>query len=246
MPNLRISADSVEVPFWLDDLAGEARTRAEVVRRGGQWMLQFAGDGFTLDPAAGGWESARALGRWLMQHRLRLAPRALTLTAVLRLLVADQFIHGIGGGQYDQVLDGLIARHLKIEPPAFAVTTATLFFPDAVGQPRVCLACMVREGHAIKHRAVGFDKNALVAAIAAAPRRSAQRRELFSKLHERLATATAPAVRRWESDVAAAEQQARHERILFDRELFYAMQPIDRLTDLIGRYRAAFGLPARG
>jgi hypothetical protein len=144
------------------------------------------------------------------------------------------------------VLDGLIARHLKMEPPAFAVTTATLFFPDAVGQPRVCLACFVREGHAIRHRAVGFDKNALVHSIAAAPRRSAQRRELFAELHEKLAAATAPSVRTWEADFAAAEKQARHERILFDRELFYALQPRDRLTHLINGYRDAFGLSPVG
>jgi hypothetical protein len=242
MPNLRVTPASVEVPFWLDDLAGTTRTRANVTRRGNQLTLIAGEDAFVLDPAADGWDAARRLSHWLREHQLRLSPRALTLTAVLRLLVADQFIHGIGGGQYDQVLDGLIARHLRIDPPAFAVTTATLFFPDAVGQPRVCLACLVREGHALRHRAVGFDKNTLVAAIAAAPRRSAERRELFSELHDKLASATAPSVRTWESDFAAAEQQARHERVLFDRELFYAIQPRERLIGLINRYREAFGL----
>jgi hypothetical protein len=242
MPDLRIASDNIEVPFWLDDLAAASRTRAHVTRRGAQLTIVAGEDAFVLDPAAPGWDAARSLSKWLMQHRLRFSPRALTLTAVLRLLVADQFVHGIGGGQYDQVLDGLIARHLRIAPPAFALTTATLFFPDAVGRTRVCLDCLIREGHSLRHRAIGFDKNTLVAAIAAAPRRSAARRELFSALHEKLATATTPIVRNWEADYAAAVQQARHERILFDRELFYAIQPRDRLTHLINRYRAAFGL----
>ena len=242
MPDLRISTDSVEVPFWLDDLAAGARSRAAVTRRRSEMVLTSGGDAFVFDPAAPGREAAEKLSQWLLQHHLRLSPRALTLTAVLRLLVADQFIHGIGGGQYDQVLDGLIARHLGMEPPAFAVTTATLFFPDAVGQPRVCLPCVLREGHVIRHRAVGFDKDALVRSIAAAPRRSVKRRELFAEMHDKLATATAPGVRNWEAEFALAEQQARSERVLFDRELFYALQPRERLVGLINGYREAFGL----
>ena len=99
MPDLRITPESIEVPFWLDDLADASRTRANVTRRGNQWTLVAGDDAFILDPAEDGWNAARNLSRWLMQHRLRLSPRALTLTAVLRLLVADQFVHGIGGGQ---------------------------------------------------------------------------------------------------------------------------------------------------
>ena len=44
---------------------------------------------------------AAQLAAWLRRHNLRLAPRALTLTMYFRVLLADQFVHGIGGGRYD-------------------------------------------------------------------------------------------------------------------------------------------------
>ena len=42
----------------------------------------------------------------------------------IRLLVADNFVHGIGGGKYDQVTDRLIAAHWGIRPPALEADTA--------------------------------------------------------------------------------------------------------------------------
>jgi hypothetical protein len=178
---------------------------------------------------------------WLRRNGLRLSPRALTLTAVLRLLVADQFVHGIGGGQYDHVLDNLIERHFGIEPPRFCVTTATLYFPDAVGQPRVCLPCVLQEGHRLKHRVLGDEKMRWVKQIAALPRHSLERSEVFYDMHEKLAAAWGkPPVNTWETDLRLAEERSQVERVLFDRELFYAIQPGERLIGLITRYRRHF------
>lgn len=245
MPDLRATPDECEVPFWLDSLADGSRARAAVVRSGNVWALRTstAGDDeYRFDPAADGWDAAGALLAWLRGHNLRLAPRALTLTTVLRLLVADQFAHGIGGGQYDQVLDRLIARHLGLEPPRFAVTTATLFFPEAVGQPRVCLPCVKQEGHRIRHRVLGEAKMAMVRSMETLPRRSWARSALFAEMHDRLnaAVATDAGVKAWEQRFADAERRVQAERVLFDRELFYAIQPRERLEQLIGQYRAAF------
>jgi len=242
MPNLKASADACEVPYWLDSLESGSRQRAAVVRSNGAWALRASqGDEFSFDPSADGWDAAERLTRWLRQHALRLSPRALTLTAVLRLLVADNFVHGIGGAQYDQVLDALIERHLGIEAPRFAVTTATLYFPDAVGEPRVCLPCIVQEGHRLKHSILGDDKQRLVREIETAPRHSFQRAQLFAEMHDRLAVAwTSAEVRNWERRLRQAEERSIEERILFDRELFYAIQPGERLVTLIDEYRRCF------
>jgi hypothetical protein len=243
MPNLKISADSCEVPFWLDSLAAGTRSRATVARSGDVWALRSSnGDEFHFDPAADGWEAAGRLLLWLRSQGLRLSPRALTLTAILRLLVADQFVHGIGGGQYDQVLDALIATHFGIDPPRFSVTTATLFFPGAVGQPRVCLPCLLQDGHRLKHRALGPEKMRMVEQIHRLPRRSPERSQLFFQMHDRLTAAWGfPPVKTWEQEFRQAEARAQEERVLFDRELFYAIQPPDRLKDLIDRFRTRVG-----
>jgi len=242
MPNLKLSIDSCEVPFWLDSVSSGARSRGTVVSSRGQWALRVEGGEFRFDPADEGWTAAGRLLSWLRGQGLRLSPRALTLTALLRLLMADQFVHGIGGAQYDQVLDALIASQFGLEPPRFAVTTATLYFPDALRQPRVCLPCLVQEGHRLKHGILGPQKIQLVEQIAALPRRSPQRSALFAEMHDKLTAAWHDApIRAWEQQLRQAEAQAQEERVLFDRELFYAIQPRERLITLIDRYRKQLG-----
>ncbi|HZL34969.1 MAG TPA: hypothetical protein VFC78_06650 [Tepidisphaeraceae bacterium] len=241
MPNLQCSADGCEVPFWLDDIAAGKRSRATVLREQGHFVLQLPdGERFVFDANADGWEAAGRFMFFCRRHGVRLAPRALTLTAVLRLLAADQFVHGIGGGLYDQVLDKLIARHFQIQPPRFSVTTATLYFPSVVGQSRVCLPCLAQQGHRLRHSILGPEKRKWVEAIAAEPRNSMQRASLFSRMHEQLAGAQSqPRMRQWNDRFEAARVRAQQEKVLFDRELFYAIQPAERLAGMIQTYRSA-------
>ena len=78
----------------------------------------------------------------------------------------------------------------------------------------------------------------LVSRIASLPRHSSERSTLFYEMHDRLSSAWAkPPVKDWEQQLRCAEERAQKERVLFDRELFYAIQPRDRLTSLIDRYR---------
>jgi hypothetical protein len=58
-----------------------------------------------------------------------LRPRAVTLTLFARVCLGDFFIHGIGGGKYDEVTDGIICDYFGIEPPAYQVLSATLRLP---------------------------------------------------------------------------------------------------------------------
>jgi hypothetical protein len=242
MPNLKVGADSVEVPFWLDSFADGSRTRATVRRRSEGWALASpSGDEILLQPSAEAAASASELSKWLTGHNLRLAPRALTMTTVARLLLADQFVHGIGGARYDQVTDALIARHFGLEPPRFAVTTATIYFPQALGRSRVCMGCVREEGHRLRHRVLGAEKDQLVAAIAEAPRRSIERSVLFHEMHRKLKSASRhPAILDWERKLLESERREREEAELFDRELFYAIQPAERLQSLISYYRRTF------
>jgi hypothetical protein len=58
-----------------------------------------------------------------------LRPRALTLTLFARVCLGDFFIHGIGGGIYDEVTDAIIRDYFGLEPPAYQVLSATLHLP---------------------------------------------------------------------------------------------------------------------
>lgn len=69
-----------------------------------------------------------ALSR-LEEHALRLRPRALVTTLVARLVVADVFVHGIGGAAYDGITDEVVRRLTGCDPPRHAVVSGTLRLP---------------------------------------------------------------------------------------------------------------------
>jgi len=251
MPNLFVglgatpeaAPEAIEIPFWLDDLANGVRTRPSVFADGQGFRLHLInGEEFRFDPHAPADAASHDLANFLTASRHRLSPRALTLTMFVRLLLADQFVHGIGGARYDQVADQIIATHFGIDPPAFSVTTATLYFPGAASRERVCMPCLVREAHRSKHAVLGPAKLGRVAQIAALPRGSAARSEAFAKLQadRRTAAATDPSVRKWDQRIIHAKLQLQEEKTLFDRELFYAIQPRERLERLIDHHRDAF------
>jgi hypothetical protein len=77
-----------------------------------------------------------------------------------------------------------------------------------------------------------------VAEIAALPRHSIDRLQLFRHMHGELARAwNMPTYRTWEQQFQQATQRAKEERVLFDRELFYAIQSKDRLEMLLHEVR---------
>jgi hypothetical protein len=257
MPDLQIGPDEVESPFWFHDLEGDRRERLCLRRAGNRWALRVSdhwergpradrlnepGESFVFDPAEDGWPAAGRLQRFLRERRLRVAPRALTLTMFFRLLLADQFVHGIGGGRYDQVTDKLIERHFGIEAPRFSVTTATLYFPAARGQKRVTLRPLLQEGRRLRHGSFSREKRETAERIAALPRRSIERRELFYAMHGALAAqASSPGVQAWNRRLEDMKNEQQKQRVLFDRELFFAIQPAERLHEIIARYDAAVG-----
>lgn len=239
-PDLRNEADACEAPFWLDWVTEGRRERPVLRRVPGGWSLVLSnGQRFCFDPGRSGWAAAAELDAFLGGSQVRLAPRALMLTLFMRLFLADQFVHGIGGGRYDQVTDAMIRSFLGLEPPAFCVTTATLHFPGAAAVRRVDLPAMYREGRRIRHSLPDGRKMEFVRQIEAAPRRSAQRRRAFHAMHEALATANRQAILAWEQRLAEARSLAEKEKFLFDRELFFAIQTRQRLLELIDKYRQA-------
>ncbi len=63
----------------------------------------------------------------LPSRRVRLRTRALTTTMFARLLLADLFVHGIGGAKYDELGDEVIAGFYGIEPPDYLTLSMTLW-----------------------------------------------------------------------------------------------------------------------
>ena len=76
------------------------------------------------------------------------------------------------------------------------------------------------------------------------PRGSAQRQQVFTEMHSRLSAAVAahPAIRGWEARLEEAIRTGVEDAPLFDRELFYALQPRDRLEAVIDQYKSRFAI----
>src|SRR5207253_2983055 len=104
MPDLFTGPGSVEAPFWQDNLADGTRSRPSVFPTDQGFILELlGGEEFEFRSDADGFDAANRVGEWLRATQRRLSLRALTLTMYIRLLIADNFVHGIGGGRYDQV-----------------------------------------------------------------------------------------------------------------------------------------------
>jgi hypothetical protein len=119
----------LEAPWWI--------YRREAPARHALWV-RLLNDQLILSDRAG-WQTTidgrldcdNASSQWLelALEGVCLRPRALLTTMYLRLMVSDLFIHGIGGGKYDQLTDGIVRDFFGISPSAMAVATATLHLP---------------------------------------------------------------------------------------------------------------------
>jgi hypothetical protein len=119
-PDLAIEADAVELPLWV---VGATRHTVWVSTSGEPALVA---DGRVLcelgaDPATA--------AETLVASSVALAPKALALTLFTRMFVADLFIHGVGGGRYDQVTDDVVNRYFGVDAPSFMVASATMLLP---------------------------------------------------------------------------------------------------------------------
>ena len=74
-------------------------------------------------------EGVEQLAR-IAEGGVRIRPRALVTTALCRTLLADLFVHGIGGAIYDELGDSIFRQFFGITPPSYAVMSATLRLSD--------------------------------------------------------------------------------------------------------------------
>ena len=127
MPDLIEAGDWCETPFWVWTCDQPHRRALYVQRQRGRLLLSdlaaWHGELPTaIEPAM------ERLATW--EHKgVKLRTRALATTLYTRLLLADLFIHGIGGSKYDEVTDAICQRFFEICPPSYATLTGTLRLP---------------------------------------------------------------------------------------------------------------------
>jgi hypothetical protein len=156
----------------------------------------------------------------------------------VRLFACDLFIHGVGGGRYDRVTDGVCRRYFGVEPPAFVVASITMYLPlgahivteDEVSDARARLNRLEHNPDALLGEvdfdtaeervaavALAAEKNELVLAIAVP---DADKKTIGMRIREvnaQLAALLAPLRAGMEAEVASLEEQLSASEILTDR-----------------------------
>ncbi|MEM9589483.1 MAG: hypothetical protein AAGA03_19530 [Planctomycetota bacterium] len=125
VPNLGREGQWLEAPLWMYSDAAPER-RAAWVRIEGNWLHLSNRRGLELrlphdDPMA-----ATEIWRHQSGDSLKTRPRALLTTMYSRLVLSDLFLHGIGGGKYDQLSNVIMRRFFRVQPPQFMVMSATV------------------------------------------------------------------------------------------------------------------------
>ncbi|HEY7330258.1 MAG TPA: hypothetical protein VH592_21650 [Gemmataceae bacterium] len=132
VPDLATEGDWLEAPFWCWR-AGASRRERLFVRLDKDRVEILVSRDPKASPNALAFGSrltdAAAVRRELQAHRLKIRTRALTTTLYARLFLADLFLHGIGGGIYDELADELMRRFYGCEPPEYLVLSATRWLP---------------------------------------------------------------------------------------------------------------------
>lgn len=127
VPDLAEESGYLEAPFWLWSCDHRHRRRMFVFRHTDRLEVTDRGR-IQFELPLSGQQAVETLCAQSAAG-VRVRPRALVTTMYARLLLADLFVHGIGGGKYDQLTDAIMARYFDISPPAFFTATATVRLP---------------------------------------------------------------------------------------------------------------------
>jgi hypothetical protein len=132
-PDLAEEGSWLEAPLWGWRAGTPRRQRLFARREGGRIELRAGEEPWPSLP--GEPEAMIAAFGELENRGYKVRSRAFTTTLFARVLLADLFLHGIGGGKYDEVTDDLVRGFFGCEPPRFMVLSATLLLPSADREP---------------------------------------------------------------------------------------------------------------
>jgi hypothetical protein len=237
VPDLGADGDWLEAPFW--------GWHSEQPKRERLYARQTA-NGIELRSGSRSWPVLRArepdpirLRPWpgLDRRGFNFRSRALTNTLFARLFLADLFVHGIGGGKYDELTDEIIRRFYHCEPPHYLVLSATRLLPlptePVSGADCRQLAQTLRDLHWNPQRHL---KDGTMEKLAAAkqewidrePASQPARRERFEKLRELTAKLREPLVRRENAlrgELAECERHLQTNAVLRRRDYPFVLYP---------------------
>lgn len=178
-----------------------------------------------------------------------LAPRALMMTALMRLVVCDLFVHGTGGIAYDRATELWIRDWLGAELAPICLATADLTLPfddepaDSIPTPHVALQLFRHAWHdppaAGSAHQPSAGKLRHLQRIAKMPRSSSERLDAFREMHEWIARereSHREKIDRRQRELEVSRSRAREAPVRARRSWPFPLYPkrmIDELAELV-------------
>jgi hypothetical protein len=182
------------------------------------------------------------------QSAASLLPRALFMTALVRMGMCDLFIHGTGGANYDRAMERWIRNWLGVDVGSIAVVSATVQLPLSEGEPRTNLPVLINMARRFWHDPAAADgqpaarvlnpserKSVMLKQIDRLPRRSAERRAAFLSMHEHLAalrTQRAEAIKGAQNVVESARRNTADALVAQRRDWAFPLYPVESIDAL--------------
>ncbi|HRP62116.1 MAG TPA: hypothetical protein PK400_02360 [Phycisphaerales bacterium] len=182
-----------------------------------------------------------------------LMPRALLMTAIIRLGLCDLFIHGTGGARYDRIMEQWINTWLGMNVAPVAVVTATVRLPlqhetetDLATAQRIARKTWhdpTANAMAALNHLPSDEKRAMLEEVARHPRNSLERRRAYLAMHTRLENLREhspyhEAVLASQQAFDRAKQAARNAVIASRRDWAFPLYPPAMIDDLAASIRA--------
>lgn len=255
VPDLATDGDWREAPLWGWRVGSGRRGRLFARIHGARLELRAGPETWPNLPRPQNAEAAVSAWRQLEAQGCKIRSRALTTTLYARMFLADLFVHGIGGGKYDEVTDELIRRYYHCEPPEYLILSATRWLPlpraPATPDDRRRLLRAVRDVHYNPQRhleEMTDGKN--IAELAARKRQliehptnnAAERRRRFEALRQVTEALRTPLRGREEElrrQLADCERQLHADAVLQRRDYSFCLFPADLLRSFCTRYLAS-------
>jgi hypothetical protein len=131
LPDLKEKGHVVELPFWIWKENEPRKQLFATIVKDKQINLMYENIIVTsLDFCGNGNQSGNLKKlKTLISTGIKIRPKAIVNTMYSRMFFSDLFIHGVGGAKYDLITDEIIRTFFGVEPPGYAMITATLYLP---------------------------------------------------------------------------------------------------------------------
>jgi hypothetical protein len=241
VPDLTANGDWLEAPFWAWRRGQTRRGRLFVRRLPSSWELRVGNEDWPSLPNDR-YDHLVEAWRELETRGFKIRSRALTTTMFARLFLADVFIHGIGGGIYDELTDRLIESYFHIPAPGFLVLSATLLlplprFPDAAKRARD----LARRRRDLLYKPELFlesrpeiepllrAKQEWIHRAGATHVERAERFERIREMNARMLPGVQPLMQRVQAELDECREQAKWDRIATRRDYAFCLYPEEML-----------------